>query len=415
MLHSHSPPIDDSFLFVKTRRSVTDQHDDDDDIELHHHGFKLLEMLHSNPETKVSVHSAIACGQEKRAHRYAVKKVPLNIVDWSPIYSHWTHEMHVGRLVRTLKQRTLSPAFLSCQRQLFGSSGSHVYLLSPLLQGSFLHCALQESRPLSLLRLQAVMAQVLHALETSQRLMHFVHYDLHTENVLWQDCTSSNRHGQARCDRTWCFERGPQHAPLYLPFEAHMNRLVRIIDLEKSRIRYHTKHILSSQSPKVLAVQGFEQFGIGSWFHGQFDMRLFALSLIHSCLVDVVTRSWMHMWKTCTPQLYNDWLDTLDLMLGLQHCPWKPPCKENKMQLSSVRHFMQCFSAMDRDDFEQLFVDLRSNWVWTRQTFPCTVSQVLDAPFFDSFRCRPTTTGSLNSDQKSCVVLSRYVDTLSDK
>ncbi len=149
-------------------------------------------------------------------------------------------------------------------------------------------------------RLLAYIAMLLHALEVAWNFYGFVHYDLHTGNVMIKKIIKKQDTRNVM-DKIWIFER-PNKKHIYIKPFLHQNNIPMIIDFGRSRIQAPFKdaqyygYTSQKNDVKDNGIPGFTQvFGWHAASLGinpgsvdkppvgnSFDMRMFAVKFLYN-------------------------------------------------------------------------------------------------------------------------------------
>ena len=301
----------------------------------------------------------------------------------------------------------------------------------------------------------SLLAQLLCNLESAQKSIGYVHYDLHTGNVLVQN---TPRRKLAEADY-WSFTR-PNGAVVYVSREATSNQEVKMIDFGRNRIRMpvfkQNPPYEITQALKTYNVEGYEEFGITRSLHQQHDMRRFSIHFVEqlylkSLAEDTETFSAMSSTQIRQPdptdyfeqlemtdqRSYERLMDVLDAMSGYLYiyAPSKfsifgdnsPAARDYQQRLKYLlseytkEEVEEAARGFAKGGMRWFLQELRNGnrkhphilarlWEWTPDTFPFTVSDVLDMPYFYPLNSKPIEGFVVAEAMRYRPVLSRKQD-----
>jgi len=253
-----------------------------------------------------------------------------------------------------------------------------------------LSAIMDRDEPISLDELRVVLFQVFSALEVAWLTHRFVHYDLHLDNVMVKDLTSSK---SPLNGRHWLYRRynDPTHWYI-LPRELHRGRLIKLIDYGRAHLRvpcgpdacvYPDRHIHSCY---FTPSDDFEHHGYGGTnpLNPYYDVRIFFYHLLSSG--DNLALSYYDEDdKTMSP-----FLDLVKEALGLRHLrdelvTQARDSTDDNDKLEDISRFGDTLSltVLKRSYVMQRIL---CNEIRTSERFGLTPSQVLDHAFFAPLR-----------------------------
>ena len=277
----------------------------------------------------------------------------------------------------------------------------------------------------------SVMGQVLFNLESAQTALRYVHYDLHMRNVTM----THTRRTDLRNADFWQYKR-PSGQSLWVSADDTNYHEAVIIDLGNNYMQ--TPAGLFSQFGERLSRPEIPEAGIRAVFHGQWDMRRFALNFIDhmvNATKELDTQPQSGYWQQIlekpvqkhrdffqrlqdgNPVEYEKLMDVLQEMSGAAHVriPDQRAIQANRDMARMFRIYKRrsnVSSTMSERDVVNVLTAFRNGgvrwylerirtgdrmvetailymWQWSRFMFPRKVGEVLDMPFFDDLRQKP--------------------------
>lgn len=267
--------------------------------------------------------------------------------------------------------------------------------------------------------LQSLFAQLLCNLESAQAAVEYVHYDLHTKNVM----VIPSRREDLNQAEFWAYER-PTGQILYMAREDTNNHEVKMIDFGRNRMNSPLLSNAVAADPKAefetIYLVGLEQFGIGRQFHRQHDMRRFAMDFIERIMRATIVQTksgertdyFLELEKT-NKGFYDNFIDVLNAMCGgfyYRSDDSFSSSEKKNLELRLDEYYeteeekyeaLQTFAAFANRGVDYLLVSARKGkfkrfyslallYAWTELKFPETPSTILDFPLFDSLRKQPS-------------------------
>jgi len=118
-------------------------------------------------------------------------------------------------------------------------------------------------------------AQLCLALEGSQNLLEYVHYDMHSRNVNTKDSETP--------DAVLRFKRPYTDKPIYVDLRQTEGKEVKIIDYGRNRIR--SSYVYGDMPNEVIFLEEGFNLGISGRFHPQYDLRLYVIDFVQQLAI----------------------------------------------------------------------------------------------------------------------------------
>jgi hypothetical protein len=240
----------------------------------------------------------------------------------------------------------------------------------------------------SLDALRSILAQLLLTLEAAQEHLRFVHYDLHSSNVMLSHVTPDTSECEEGPDVVWQYSRPGNRGEFIIPSRDAHGYAVRIIDFGASRCD-DVRRVGDDTSASYIVTHNRAP-------DHNFDKSVDARSYAH----DLVAYSLSRWWSALAARPPNttrlgQFLDVLEAMAGVQWwhgwadgTPWGTgqPRKHGIDHLANFADYIKLLATNALS--EKAVLDMRAEEFIMRrssQEMSLTPGQILDMPFFASY------------------------------
>jgi len=390
-----------------------------------------------------------AVGEQKRLRQMGdvVNKLPL-IVKKSALglYSDEENFMDIviGTRLNILVATKIAPGFMRtvdwfvCHDFIDGKDKSVLYSIIERQDIDFDKYLLGGPANMALNR--SILGQLLYNMEAAQESLGYVHYDLHVGNVFARVARDPE---QLAAD-FWSYRRANGQTMWISADDSNRHEPV-IIDFGRNRIRSPLFTMTGrprtgrAAGTEVLSLSGFENVGISSAFHRQWDMRRFSTYLVEALLQEQyeLTRErtarmrersgrsealgppkdyFQRLFIQSQRAEYAEFMEVLDEMSGHKHVKLRSELKNQPTLLdrwdyyhAGLREYYRAITSAQIDttlrefrkggirqlmkwaraDAQMKLRTIEMMWSWTEFTFDATPASVLDMPFFQRLYVKP--------------------------
>ena len=292
------------------------------------------------------------------------------------------------------------------------------------------------------LLLMSLLGQLLCNLESAQAAMGYVHYDLHTGNVMLH----TTRRSELLLSDFWTFQR-PNGQTAYISKDDCNAQEVKIIDFGRNRLNgpvFEKSGSRTAGASEVLVVSEMEDIGIGQKFHRQHDMRRYAMHFIEEALEQSEKRrpttrrtargraksiregDFFSDLEDADAELYEQLMEVLTSMSGCRFMKTSQETRPSRERNEWMKRFafIEGAAVSDSDDsplypditvaeIDRVIVKFRDGgipwllkvgragklhyfdylanmWGWSDVEFPTTITEILDMPYFEMLYEEPS-------------------------